>query len=561
MKRIISLILTVFTVLAVISGCAGEGTVTNTEAETKPAETTAEVTTEEVTTEEVTTEPETTEEITTEPETTEPTFPEPDQAVLDAPAATDFQVTHVFGNDMVIQRNEYIRVWGFADIGQEGKRVNAEFAGLTGAALVKDGHFMITLNGSLPECTEGRDFRVYGDGVEFVYTGVLVGDVYWVVGQSNVAYPVSSIKAEPLASAAGKNCVISNDDLIRLNRSSMTDANNGLKQGTPEVNEDTPVKRGWQKPKSGAYQFAAIGFFTGKQLYDKLEGKIPIGLIEFDAGGAALNAFCPNEVCDKLNIDKLNSKTGVYSGPSVNNNPSRFMYNHYMYPFQNFPICGLIWYQGESDCNSNNDTKYNDRFKALIEEYRSRHDLINRNYPVFVIEFPPIFQAFPYDSIRQHMGLIPNNVPNSHMCQSSDLWKDRTYENNLHPYCKWEQAERLTNIILANIYGIGDPEYVEGPSAVSVEFSDGGTTATVKFRNVGDGLRAEGGELKGFYVKLSAKLVVPDSVEIVGKDTVVLKTSKKIKSVHYNAKLEDTFPETVNLCNSAGVPCNSFIIK
>ena len=111
MKRIISLILTVFTVLAVISGCAGEGTVTNTEAETKPAETTAEVTTEEVTTEEVTTEPETTEEITTEPETTEPTFPEPDQAVLDAPAATDFQVTHVFGTDMVIHKARRIVVY------------------------------------------------------------------------------------------------------------------------------------------------------------------------------------------------------------------------------------------------------------------------------------------------------------------------------------------------------------------------------------------------------------------------------------------------------------------
>ena len=560
MKRLISLILTVFTVLALICGCAGNTTVTETEEQTQPAETTAEVTTEEVTTEAVTTEEVTTEEVTTEPEVTEPAFPEPTQEVLDAPAATAFKVTGVYGNDMVIQRNEYIRVWGFADEDQNGKRVNAEFAGLSGAALIEDGHFFITLNGSLPECTEGRDFRVYGDGVEYVYTGVLVGDVYWVVGQSNVAYPVSSIKAEPLASAAGRNCEISNDDLIRLNRSSMTDANNGLTQGTTDVNEDVPVKRGWQKPKQGAYSFAAIGYFAGKQLYEALDKKIPLGLIEFDAGGAALNAFCPNEVCDALKIDKQNKK-GIYTAQSVNNNASRFMYNHYMYPFQNFPICGLIWYQGESDCNQNNDTKYNARFSALITEYRNRHNLINHDYPVFVIEFPPIYMNFPYDSIRQYMGLIPNYVKNAHMVQSSDLWKDKTYENNLHPYCKWEQAERLTNIILANVYGIGDPEYVEGPTAVSVEFSDEGCTATVKFRNVGDGLKAEGGEIKGFYVKLSAKLVEPDSVEIVGKDTVVLKASKKIKSVHYNSKLEDSFPETLTLCNSAGVPCNSFILK
>ena len=559
MKRLIAFILTAVTVLALVCGCTGGNEVTDTE-------TTAAKVTEPETTEPVTTEPETTEEVTTEPETTEPEttaplFSDPDQAVLDAPAATAFKVTGVYGNDMVIQRNEYIRVWGFADEDQNGKRVNAEFAGLIGAALIENGHFMITLNGSLPECTEGRDFKVYGDGVEYVYKDVLVGDVYWVVGQSNVAYPVSVILSEPLASEAGRKVEITNDDLIRLNRSSMNDPTNGLVQGTTDVNEDTPVKRGWQKPKQGAYSFAAIGYFAGKQLYDRLEKKIPIGLIEFAAGGAALNAFCPNEICDALKIDKFDSKKGIYWASSVNSNASRFMYNHYMYAFQNYPICGLIWYQGESDCNLQNDTKYVARFTALIKEYRDRHDLINHDYPVFIIEFPPIFQAFPYESIRQYMGTIPNSVPNSHLVQSSDLWKDKTYENNLHPYCKWEQAERLTNIMLANIYGIGDPEYVEGPSAVSVEYSDEGCTATVTFRNVGDGLKYVGDSLKGIKVKLSAKLVNPDSVEIVGKDKIVIKASKKIKSVHYNCQLEDTFPETLTLCNSAGVPCNSFILK
>ena len=162
MKRLIAFILTAVTVLALVCGCTGTTVVTDTDTE-------AEKTTEQITTEPETTEPETTEEVTTEPETTEPEttaplFPEPEQAVLDAPAATAFKVTGVYGNDMIIQRNEYIRVWGFADADQNGKRVNAEFAGLTGAALIEDGHFMITLNGSLPECTEGRDFKVYGDG-------------------------------------------------------------------------------------------------------------------------------------------------------------------------------------------------------------------------------------------------------------------------------------------------------------------------------------------------------------------------------------------------------------
>lgn len=532
-------------------GCAGKkpadtGAVTTSDASESLTETEEATVTEEQTTEEL---------------TTASPFPEPSEDVLNAPQATAFTVSRVFGNNMVIQRNEFIRVWGFAEADQNGKRVNAEFAGLTGAALVEDGHFTITLNGSLPECTEGRQFRVYGDGVEYVFENVLVGDVYWVVGQSNVAYSVSAIKSEPRASAEGRNARISDDDLIRLNRSSMTDPS-GLTVGTADVNEDTPVKRGWQKPGRGAAAFSAIGYFAALQLYDKLEGKIPLGMIEFDASGAALNAFCPNEICDKLKIDKLDKKKGVYTAQSVNNHPTRFMYNHYMYAFQKYPICGIIWYQGESDCNYQNDKKYVARFSALIEEYRSRHDLLNRDYPVYIIEFPAIWQQFPFASIRQYMGTIPNEVKNAHICQSSDMWKDSKYENSLHPYVKWEQAIRLTSLMLANNYGIGKPDYVEGPSAVSVEFSEDGLTATVTFRNVGDGLKFEGGEPKGIKITYtSSKLVTPETVEIVGKDKIVLTGTKKIKTVQYNAELTDTFPETLTLCNSDGVPCAAFILK
>ena len=549
MKNILSILLCAAMLLS-IAGCSGGGDDTTADVVTEPQTTEAE------TTAEITEAPET--ETETEEVTTAPTFTDPSEEVLNTPAATQFTVSRVFGNDMVIQRNEYIRVWGFADEDQNGKRVNAEFAGLIGAALIEDGKFMITLNGSLPECTEPRPFRVYGDGVEYTFNDVLVGDVYWMVGQSNATYPVQSIKNEPLSSSAGRSVGISDNDLIRLHRSTSDDPA-GLTVGTADVNEDTPIKRGWQKPTKGALLFSALGYFTAKQLYDRLEGKIPIGMIEFASGGAALNAFCPNEICDQLKIDKFDSAKGVYTAPSVNNHPTRFMYNHYMYAFQKYPICGIIWYQGESDCTSQNDKKYPARFDALITEYRNRHDLINHDYPVFIIEFPAIWQSFPFETIRQYMGTIPNVTKNTHLCQSSDLWKDTKYENSLHPYVKWEQSVRMTNIILANVYGIGDPAYVEGPSAVSIEYSDDKQSAVITFRNVGDGLRIEGDELKGFIANGSTKAKM--TAEIIDKDKVRVTYTKSIKSVSYNAGLQDTFPETITLCNSEGVPCNSFIIK
>ena len=476
--------------------------------------------------------------------------------------ATQFTVSNAFGNDMVIQRNEYIRIWGFADKKQNGKRVYAEFAGLSGDALIEDGRWLITLNGTLPECTEPRQIRVYGDGVEYKFDNVYVGDVYWVIGQSNVHYTVQDIKNEPRANELGRNVQITNNDLIRLNRNASSDYAM-LVQGSTAVNENVVIKRGWQKPEQGALLFSAIGYFTAKQVYDRLGGSVPIGMIEFDGNGLGLNSFCPNEVCDALKIDYKDS-TGIYRCQNVvNNGPSRFMYNHYMYPFQNMPISGIIWYQGESDALAPNDSKYPERFSALITELRNRHDQINHDYPVYIVEFPPIRENyFVYSSIRTYMGTIPNVLANAHLCQSSDLWKDLTYDNNLHPYIKWEQAERMSQLILAGIYGIGDPACVEGPSAVSVTYDYGGLIAYVKFRNVGSGLKAEGGTVKGIKIKTtSSAWTTPSRVEIVSEDTLKITAIYKIQYIGYNTADSDMFPETLTLCNSEGVPCNAFIIK
>ena len=101
-------------------------------------------TTEETTTEVDTTEPaedtaetleETTEEITTEEVTTE----EPDVMIgetLDAAYAADFTVSKVFTSDMVVQRGEKLRVWGWAPESENGKKISGEFMGMFAETLI-----------------------------------------------------------------------------------------------------------------------------------------------------------------------------------------------------------------------------------------------------------------------------------------------------------------------------------------------------------------------------------------------------------------------------------------
>ena len=268
---------------------------------------------------------------------------------------------------------------------------------------------------------------------------------------------------------------------------------------------------------------------------------------------------------DALNVSTYDPSTGTYSAADVNGNKSSYIYNLGMYPFQKLPIAGFIWYQGESDYSTANGncTKYAERFTAFIKYLRDKHDLINHDYPVYLVELPPIYQynskgeanAFiDFAAVRMTMGTIPSLLENAHICSTSDLWKDKEYWNNLHPYNKWEIAERLKNIILANSNGIGKADYVEGPIAVSCTYSSDYKTATIKFKNVGDGLKAEGGVIKGIKLGYSYT-TVPASVEITAPDTITVTSTSTIRRIGYNAKCDETFSETLTLCNSEGIPC------
>ena len=557
MKRIISFLLCAIMIIAAVSGCSKT-----------PEETTGEASVPDT----VTTEPETTEvepigslpdTETEEPETTLPVVTEDVEAMNAEPAAA-FTVSRAFGNGMVIQRNEYIRIWGWANDSENGKRVEAEFAGLHGAAVIENGEWTITLGGTLPESTEGRTLRVFAaEGAEKTFDDVLVGDVYWVVGQSNVWYPVSYIKNEPLANEKGRNAEISDDLQIRLNRTYAGDFG-GIQIGTNAVSRDVVNRRGWQKPEKGAMDFSALGYFTALMLYDSMERKVPIGMIEFDGNGCALHAFLPNAVRDEMNVST--EKNGVYTAPGVNAHVSSFMYNHGMYSFQKMPIRGILWYQGESDLGTqnNNSTAYASRFTALIKYLRDEHDQIHHDYPVYIVELPPIFIAFDFSDVRLNMGLIPTMLDEAYICTTSDLWNDRTYNvdgvrNSLHPYNKWEISERMSSMILAHDDGIGAVDEVCGPQIDKIEISEDGRTVTLTYKYVGEGLKSESA-LKGFKVKTEKRTswTKPADMTITGPNTVEIKANARITNLAYETQRDDTYPKNLTLCSGTGIPAGAF---
>ena len=529
------------------------------------------------------TEPETTEaptEAPTEPAETEP--PIVDVMIgetLDAPHATQFTVSNVFANDMVVQRNEHIRVWGWADAAQNGKKVTGEFKGMFAEAIIENGAWEITFGARMEASAElGHTMKIYADGVSYEFKDVLVGDVYMVMGQSNCAYSVSNHHAYVNTPDKGGKDTLNYDAPIRLHYSSLTQIAGYPQRGTEEVCPEVKSGSTWQRADSyGDIQhFTAIGYLFAHNYVKLTDGGVPIGLIEIDGNGQPLGAFMCNEVAEAKGTDTYNAQKGYYVTTGVNADWGRYLYNHYMFPFERYAIAGLVWYQGESDFQQANAKVFAENFSALMTYMRSTHNLINKNFPVYYVEFPTIYQRPAGHSgdwhymdvglIRAVMGEIQRILPGSYQIVSTDLWSDDTFFNNLHPNCKFEQAERLS-VLAAAINGEAGKTVAQGngPILVSMELSEDKKTAVLTYENVGEGLKTSDGgtDVKGFLIYRKNVTVNPRAeitATITAPNQITVTSSATITGLAYNAITYNVYGVDVNLCNSEGVPAGATVI-
>ncbi|NLN03387.1 MAG: sialate O-acetylesterase [Clostridiaceae bacterium] len=474
--------------------------------------------------------------------------------------AANFKVSKVFSDNMVLQRDEYIRIYGTADASDEGKIVTASFKGLHGSATVENGRWLITLGGTLPASKElGHSLIVSGaDGVSYEFKDVLVGDVFWIVGQSNIQYNLGTMLAEQPDTGLELN----KDDAIRV---CINNPQSGKFNGSDAttVYEDCMLhaRNAWQKAYNYAKSGSAIGYTFAKNIYDANNGEIPIGIITFECAGAALSAFMPPEVCEEKGIGLTQSKV-------LGESTTRWIWNQLMYPFRHMTISGLVWYQGESDCLNHLYPIYAENLAATFEFYR---DTINQNYhdfPIFVVEFPSIYTVpagtkgdwafLNLGNIRGAISKVALLCDNVFMAAGSDVWKDKKYWNSLHPKCKFEQSKRLLDLALSVLYDKSDMEYSEGPVAINVKYASNKKSVTIIYRSVGDGLKYEGDKIIGFQIYTKGMWMDAEDVTIVDNNKIVIKYDYNISGVRYNCLAEDSYPEEVNLSNSSGIPAVAF---
>lgn len=439
--------------------------------------------------------------------------------MMSQPLRAEIKPHGLFADNMVLQRDRKVAVWGTTDKADE---VTVKFGEQTVKAKPENNVWKAEL-APLKANDKPQELVISQGDQSITRKNVLVGDVWLCGGQSNMQWEIHQSGGAKEAIESGTNPQIR---LLTVNR-------HGSPMPVTELKSN-----GWAEAKPETVKtFSAVGYYFGRDL--QKTQNIPIGLISSNIGGTTAERWMAKDALDSnAEIKEMKTPQGRHD-----------LYNAMIAPLAPFGVKGAIWYQGES----NADRPYNYRH-VLAATIKSWRDTFGQgDFPFLIVElapFTPIVKD-PVDQewavVRESMQWIAKNVPNVDTVSTVDVGDER----DIHPKPKQPVGERLARAARAMTYG--EKIVPAGPEFDSATFA--GKEATIKFKNVGQGLEAKEGELKGFTIAGEDKKFQHAVAKIVGETIVVTCDAvPEPKAVRFGWA---NYP-VVNLWNKDGVPASPF---
>lgn len=186
----------------------------------------------------------------------------------------------IITDGMVVQRDQPLKLWGLADPGEQVKVsvVKGKSATATAGA---DGRWSV----QLPPLKTGKVYTI--NIADKTISDVLVGDVFFCTGQSNMELPVSRV-----TDMFGKETAEFRSDAIRQFKVPRR-ADFHTKCFTTEPAEWTLVD------DANAMQFTALGYFLAKEVNARTG--LPVGIINTCWGGTPVEAWVAEEYLPEYN--------------------------------------------------------------------------------------------------------------------------------------------------------------------------------------------------------------------------------------------------------------------
>ena len=447
--------------------------------------------------------------------------------------ARGVEMPDVFSDNMILQRETVVPVWGRAE---DGTKVSVSFAGITKKAKAKEGVWRVEFPPMEANKIPQTMMVSASGGFEKEFRNVLIGDVWFASGQSNMEFSLHMVNGGAEAISASEN------PMLRLFK-------------VPRILEekDWPLGTSWHEanPESTPPQ-SAVGYFFAQELQKELD--IPIGLLNCSYGGTVTETWCSPEVL-KASFPEWEAweKARLQDPEHPKQNTSSFLYNRMVKSVLPFPVKGFIWYQGEGNAGRPEEQKK--LFPAMVNDWRKSWG--NEELPFYFVQLAR-YERANWHKFRDAQREIAENLPHSYLAVTIDLSKDWNIDNHpIHPTTKKPIGHRLALAALANVYG---KEMVySGPVVKEMEVET--DIAILSFNHIGSRLQAlDGKRLRGFYISDDGENFVEAEAKISGSTVSV--SGERVRApvaVRYGAE-EDMGAEdlNVNLGNAEGLPASPF---
>ena len=368
-------------------------------------------------------------------------------AALAMGAQAKVRLPHIISDNMVIQQQTEVRLWGWA---QPGKTVKVTASWNSEAATAKagkDGRWLVKVK--TPKAGYEPLTITFDDGEPLTIGNVVAGEVWVCAGQSNMEMPVKGFGQCPVK-----------DYNYHVLDAALSKGVRSVK--IPSVMSSRPqddAQCEWRQcsPKTVG-EFSATGYFFARLLSRTLD--IPVGIIEANKGGSRVESWLTKENLEKYTDDPTDSVEISRKWAQYDYLRSLLWGNGTFNPILNYTVKGILYYQGCSNVGDPGD-QYSQRLKLLVEQWRSQFAL--GEIPFYFVQIAPFQYGDGLDGtsgalLREQQWKAAQIIPNSSLVCINDLVYPYEY-SQIHPAQKQPVGERLAFTALNRDYGYETVNY------------------------------------------------------------------------------------------------------
>lgn len=439
------------------------------------------------------------------------------------------QLPGFFSDHMILQQQTLAAIWGKDDpkkkitvIASWGKKITT--------VVDNQGKWLI----HLPTPSAGGPFSIEIKGsTKIVLNDILIGEVWFCSGQSNMEMPVKGYANQPV--------IGSNEAILHSTNNSIRFFN------TPRSVSLTPLDNSagiWKLANTeNTGNFSATAYFFARKLQSVLG--VPVGIIQSAWGASTIESWMDAKSLSVFPNKKIPDAIPI---AEPNRTPT-ILYNSMLHPYIGYTIKGVLWYQGES--NRENAHEYQTLFSTMIQSWRTQWK--QGNFPFYFVQIAPVEGGKANAAfLREAQLKTLLNEQNIGMVVTLDIGE----KNNIHPAQKEIVGNRLAYWALAKDYQLKGIAY-SGPIYSDLKITNDGK-AIISFKHAELGLSSFGKPLLNFEVAGEDKVFYPAQAILTkdknGSITVWNEDVKTPVSVRYCFK---SYAEA-SLFNIQGLPASSF---